>query len=156
MATRFDRLSDILSVRRGDIIRKSDRSELFTGPSVGNTPQKGINWLGTPPDYLQVIVRCEKRSGYSDRYLPESDELFLYYLMVKNRGKSSASINYDSKENRALLDQAEHGAPVLLMTDPGGNSTVLEIEGRFELVQTHHDNPVHPAPDSVILRKISD
>jgi hypothetical protein len=48
VATRFDRLSDILSVRRGDIIRKSDRSELFTGPSVGNTPQKGINWGGLP------------------------------------------------------------------------------------------------------------
>ena len=64
MTSRFDRVSDILAVKRGDKVSRTDRFKLFTGSEVGNTPQKGINWLGTPPNYLQVIARCSLHSGY--------------------------------------------------------------------------------------------
>ena len=72
MTVRFDRLSDIISVKEGDLVSKSDRFKLFTGPEVGNTPQKGINWLGSSPDYLHVISRCALHSGYLDKCIDAS------------------------------------------------------------------------------------
>ena len=156
MSTRFDRLSDILTVKSGDSIGIKDRFDLFTGSDVGNTPQKGIHWLGEPPKYLHVMIRCESQSGYSDRWIDEGAGIFLYYLMISKRGTVNSEINYDSKENLALLKQAAHGAPILLMIDRGGNSGLLDVKGRFELVTRCHDNPIHPGVDSVLLRRISD
>jgi hypothetical protein len=154
MTVRFDRLSDILSVKQDDMISSSDRYKLFTGPDVGNTPQKGINWLGNPPNYLHVMSRCAIHSGYSDRWLDASKEIFLYYLMVTNRGSSNAKINLYSKENKALLDQREHGAPILLMIDV--EEPNLQIQGRFEVLTEFHDNPIHPGVDSVLLKRIKE
>ena len=154
MSARFDRVSDILAVKRGDKVSRTDRFKLFTGSEVGNTPQKGINWLGTPPNYLQVIARCSLHSGYSDRWIDEDAGIFLYHLMVTNRGTDQAIINYKSKENAALIEQRNHGAPVLLMIDEKGY--MLGVHGRFEVVTLCHDNPIHPGVDSVLLRRISD
>jgi len=154
MAARFDRVSDILAVKCGDTITRSDRSTLFTGTEVGNTPQKGINWLGTAPNFLHVIARCALHSGYSDRWINKDAGIFLYHLMVTKRGTSSASINYKSMENTALLNQREHGAPILLMIDK--DRSLIGIYGRFEVVTLCHDNPIHPGIDSVLLRRISD
>ena len=154
MGVRFDRVSDILSVKCGETITRSERFTLFTGNEVGNTPQKGINWLGTSPNFLHVIARCGINSGYSDRWIDEDSGIFLYYLMVSKKGTTSANINYSSMENIALLNQRIHGAPILLMIDK--NSNLLEIHGRFEVVTHCHDNPIHPGIDSVLLRKISD
>jgi len=152
MPVRFDRLSDILSVKQGDIISKSDRFKLFTGPAVGNTPQKGINWLGKSPDYLHVITRCALHSGYSDKSIDASKNVFLYYLMINDRGTSSARINYGAKENQTLLKQPEHGAPILLMIDIDKKN--IEVQGRFEVLTTLHSNPIHPGIDSVLLKRI--
>jgi putative restriction endonuclease len=154
MSTRFDRLSDILTVKNGDSISIKDRFELFTGSDVGNTPQKGIHWLGQPPKYVHVMIRCETNSGYEDRWIDEDAGLFLYYLMIPNRGSIGTTINYHSKENLALLNQKEHGAPILLMIDRGEKSDLLDIQGRFELVTRCHDNPLHPGVDSVLLKRI--
>lgn len=154
MNTRFDRLSDILAVKRGDTISKSDRFNLFTGEGVGNTPQKGINWLGEFPSLLHVIVKCTVDSGYSDRWIDENQEIFLYYLMVENKGTEKARVNLNSKENKALLSQSEHSAPILLLTELSND--LLRVEGRFEVVTICHDNPIHPSVDSVLLRRISD
>jgi len=154
MTVRFDRLSDILSAKKGDLVSRSERYKLFTGPKVGNTPQKGINWLGNPPDFLHVMARCALHSGYSDRWIDDSKEIFLYYLMVTNRGTSNATINYQSKENKALLNQREHGAPILLMID--AKPKTIEIQGRFEVVTICHDNPIHPSVDSVLLKRIKE
>ena len=152
MTVRFDRLSDILSVKEGDLVSKSDRFKLFTGPEVGNTPQKGINWLGSSPDYLYVITRCALHSGYSDKWIDASKKIFLYYLMINDRGTPSAKINYDAKENQALLKQSEHGAPIILMIDVDKKN--LEVQGRFEVLTALHSNPIHPGIDSVLLKKI--
>lgn len=152
MTVRFDRLSDIVSVKRGDLISKSDRYKLFTGPDVGNTPQKGINWLGKAPDFLHVIVRCAEGSGYSDKWIDVDKDVFLYSLMVNDRGTPSAKINQTAMENRALLDQPKHGAPILLMIDVENDN--LEVQGRFEVFTALRSNPNHPDIDSVLLKRI--
>ena len=152
MPVRFDRLSDIVSVKRGDLISKSDRYKLFTGPDVGNTPQKGINWLGKAPDFLHVIARCAEGSGYSDKWIDVDKDVFLYSLMVNNRGTPSAKINNTAMENRALLDQPKHGAPILLMIDAENDN--LEVQGRFEVLTALRSNPIHPDLDSVLLKRI--
>ena len=154
MSTRFDRVIDIMNVQQGDTISKSDRYSLYTGEDVGNTPQKGINWLGKPPNYLHVMIRCSLKSGYSDRWIDQQQGIFLYYLMVKNRGLEDSIINYNSIENKALLDQREHGAPILLMIDKEKTGQI-EIQGRFEVITLCHDNPIHPGVDSVLLKRIS-
>jgi len=152
MTVRFDRLSDILSVKRGDLISKSDRYKLFTGPDVGNTPQKGINWLGKAPNFLHVIARCTLHSGYSDKWIDASEEIFLYYLMIGDRGTSSAKINYEAKENQSILNQPEHGAPILLMIDADKKN--IKVQGRFEVLNALKSNPIHPGIDSVLLKRI--
>lgn len=154
MPARFNRVIDVLNVERGDLISRTDRNSLYTGADVGNTPQKGINWLGTPPNYLHVMVRCSLHSGYSDRWIDEEQGIFLYYLMVNNRGQSDSKINYNSLENKALLDQRKHGAPILLMIDKDKKSGLIEIQGRFEVITLCHDNPIHPGVDSVLLKRI--
>lgn len=42
MSVRFDRVSDILSVKKGDKIRKSDRFGLFTGKKSGTPLKRGL------------------------------------------------------------------------------------------------------------------
>lgn len=153
MTTRFDRPIDVLNVQQGDMISKSDRYALYTGTDVGNTPQKGINWLGKAPNYLHIMIRCSLQSGYSDRWIDQQQGFFLYYLMVQNRGLNNSKINYDSIENKALLDQRKHGAPILLMVDDQ-KSGLIEIQGRFEVITFCHDNPIHPGVDSVLLKRI--
>ena len=151
---RFESIDDILSVKMGDVISRSDRYRLFTGNKVGNTPQKGINWLGKPPNFDLVIIRCSLASNYSDRWISESEGVFIYHLMAYNRGTSDAKINYSSKENTALLNQNEHGAPVLLMIDKGRDS--IEVMGRFEVIRHHNDIMSNGQIDSVILKRMID
>lgn len=147
-------VADLFDLKAGDVVSASERYKVFTGPKVGNTPQKGINWIGKLPDLSLVIVRCEARSGYADRWIDEKSGVFLYYLMIEKRGTMGSKINYSSAENRVLLEQREHGAPVLLMMDIGGGSGNLEVKGRFEVVTLCHDNPIHPGIDSVVMRRI--
>jgi len=89
-----------------------------------------------------------------DRWIDEGSGVFLYYLMVTNRGTKEALVNYNSKENSALIEQRKHGAPVLLIIDEKSN--LLGVHGRFEVVTLCHDNPIHPGVDSVLLKRISD
>ena len=151
MVVKFDEIGDIWNLKRGDIISASDRNVLFTGPGVGNTPQKGINWIGEPPNYNLVIARCDESSGYGDRWIDADANIFLYYLMVEMRGTTKSKINYASKENLALLNQEQHEAPVLLMINQDDE---IVVEGYFKVETLCHDNPVHPGLDSVLLSRI--
>ena len=36
--------------------------KLFTGPQIGNTYQKGINWIGDFPNLDLVIVRSSQKN----------------------------------------------------------------------------------------------
>jgi len=152
---RIQEVADLFRLKEGDVISASDRYKLFTGPQVGNTPQKGINWVGKPPDISLVIVRCEVFSGYGDRWIDEDSGIFLYYLMIEKRNTKSARINHSSSENLALLDQQVHKAPILLLMDRNDKSGLLDVCGRFEVVSKCQDNEIHPGIDSVLLRRIS-
>lgn len=140
---------------KGDTISASDRFRLFTGGQVGNTPQKGINWILGPNGYPEVLF-CRSRiaSGYGDRWLSLAEETYVYHLMIKNRNTGQAEINYAAKENRFLLEQQEHGAPILLMIDREGKSGLIDIQGWFNVLEARQDNPVHPGTDSVLLTRI--
>ena len=151
---RLRTVADILSLKRGDRISATDRYELFTGPAVGNTPQKGINWIGDPPDYDLVIVRSTATYGYGDRWIDKDAGLYLYYLMIGNRGTSDASINYNSKENSALLGQPNHLAPVLLTINSETAPGFIDVQGQYRVVTRCHDNPIHPGMDSVLLQAL--
>ena len=147
-------VSDILSLRRGDTISSSQRYKLFTGNRIGNTPQKGINWLGTPPNYELVMARSTSTFAYGDRWIDNNERLYLYYLMIENRGTEDARINYGSKENLAILNQRSHLAPILLMTNSTKQRDLIDIQGRFEVITLCQDNPIHPGVDSVLMKRI--
>jgi len=152
---KLQEFGDLFELREGDVVSASDRYKVFTGPKVGNTPQKGINWVGNLPDVSLVIVRCEAFSGYGDRWIDENSGIFLYYLMIEKRNSKSARINYSSSENLVLLDQHIHKAPILLMMDRNDKSGLLDICGRFEVISKCQDNDLHPGIDSVLLKRIS-
>ena len=141
-----------MSLKRGDRISAKERYEAFTGPDVGNTPQKGINWIGQPPDYDLIIVRSTATHGYGDRWIDKGAGLYLYYLMIENRGTSNATINYTSKENSCLLEQPNHLAPILLTTNSETAPGLIDVQGHFKVVTRCHDNPIHPSIDSVLLQ----
>jgi len=144
---------DLFTLEQGDKFSAADRKTLFTGPKVGNTYQKGINWIGDFPNLNLVIVRSSPKE-YGDRWLDENENLYLYYLMIEHRGTSKAKINYDSKENKALLDQHLHNARVLLTTNDLSNKSLLNVEGYFNVIETRRDDKNHKGFDSVVLERI--
>ncbi len=144
---------DLFTLEQGDKFSAADRKTLFTGPKVGNTYQKGINWIGDFPNLNLVIVRSSPKE-YGDRWLDENENLYLYYLMIEHRGTSKAKINYDSKENKALLDQHLHNAKVLLTTNDLSNKSLLNVEGYFNVVETRRDDKNNKGFDSVVLERI--
>ena len=148
-------MEDLFKLSEGDVVSASERYKLFTGPKIGNTPQKGINWIGKLPDISLVIIRCDVFSGYGDRWIDEDSGVFLYYLMIEKRNTKSARINHSSSENLVLLNQHIHKAPILLMMDRDDKSGLLDVCGRFEVISKCQDNDIHPGIDSVLLRKIS-
>ena len=148
-------IDEFLFLDKGDTILSSDRFQLFTGPQVGNTPQKCINWMTSSTGEPEVVF-CRTRvgSGYGDRWLSESEEEFLYHLMIQHRNTLEAKINHNSSENSMLLNQPTHQAPILLMVDRPGKSNLIDIAGWFKVKEAVHDNPIHPFIDAVVLSRI--
>ena len=153
MKKKLKTLPDLFALQQGDSFSASDRKSLFTGPQVGNTYQKGINWIGSPPNLDLVIVRSSPKE-YGDRWLDENKNLYLYYLMIDHRGTKKAKINYNSKENRALIDQHLHKAKVLLTINDSSNKSLLNVEGYFNVIETRRDSGNHKEFDSVVLERI--
>ena len=74
--------------------------------------------------------------------------------MIEHRGTNKAKINYDSKENRALLDQHLHNAKVLLTTNNLSDNSLLNVEGYFNVIETRRDDKNNSEYDSVVLERI--
>ena len=153
MLKHLDSIDDLYYLQRGDQFSAGNRKKLFTGPQIGNTYQKGINWIGDFPNLDLVIVRSSPKE-YGDRWLDENENLYLYYLMIEHRGTNKAKINYDSKENRALLDQHLHNAKVLLTTNNLSDNSLLNVEGYFNVIETRRDDKNNSEYDSVVLERI--
>ena len=74
--------------------------------------------------------------------------------MIDHRGTKKAKINYNSKENRALIDQHLHKAKVLLTINDSSNKSLLNVEGYFNVKETRRDSGNHKEFDSVVLERI--
>ena len=150
---RLESINDLMLLQEGDTVLAKDRFALFTGPPIGNTPQKGINWLLNDSGEPKLIIcRTREASGYGDRWLSKTDRLYLYHLMITARHTKNAKINHNATENNLLLTQQMHGAPILLLIDRPGSNGVLDVEGKFRVVCRVHDDPIHPKIDSVLLQ----
>ena len=154
MLKRLDSKEDMFKLKTGDQFTRSNRRTLFTGPEIGNTYQRGINWIGTPPNYELVIIKS-KPEEYQDRWL-HKPTLFLYYLRIDHKFSTKSQINYNSKENSSLLNQNIHKAPVLLTIEDKVDKNLINVSGYFKVITKCADNEVHKGTDSVILEKISD
>ena len=154
MIKRLTKIEDLFELKKGDQFSASDRKALFTGTQIGNTYQKGINWIGDLPNLELVILRSSPKE-YEDRWIDEDKNLYLYYLMIEHRGTRKAKINYNSKENKALIDQHLHNARVLLTTNDPNNKSLLNVEGYFNVIETRRDDKNHKGFDSVVLERIN-
>lgn len=146
-------LNDLYGLSKGDQFHRSDRKSLFTGKEIGNTYQKGINWHGDFPNLNLVILRSSNKK-YGDRWMDEEKNFYLYYLMIEHRNTSKAKINYRSKENKALIDQKNHNAPILLTIVNDKDPTLLDVAGYFKFDTLCLDNEIHNSPDSVLLKRV--
>ncbi len=145
---------DVFKLKNGDQFTRSNRRELFTGPEIGNTYQRGINWIGSPPNFELVIIKSKPKE-YEDRWL-HKPTLFLYYLRIDHKFTTKSQINYNSKENESLLNQNVHNAPVLLTIEDEIDKSLINVHGFFKVITKCADNEIHRGIDSVILKKISD
>lgn len=145
---------DLFKLKTGDQFTRSNRRELFTGPKIGNTYQRGINWIGTPPNYELVIIKS-KPEEYRDRWIHKPTH-FLYYLKIDHKFSPQSKVNYNSIENSSLIKQNIHNAPVLLTIEDEVNKNLINVYGYFKLVTKCADNEVHKGIDSVLLEKITD
>ena len=150
---KLNSIEDLLSLEMGDTISASDRYKLFTGKKIGNTPQKGINWLGDYRKPALIVLRSRTSSGYTDRWIDESSGIYLYYFMIEKRSTNNARINFESKENLVLLNQRNHNSPILLTLDLPGSPKHLRVLGRFDVITFCHDNPNYDFMDSVLLKR---
>ena len=153
MIKSLDSKDDMFKLKTGDQFTRSNRRALFTGPQIGNTYQRGINWIGTPPNFKLVIVKS-KLKEYEDRWL-YNPSLYLYYLRIDHKFTSNSYINYSSKENQSLLNQNTHNAPVLLTIEDEIDKSLINVQGYYKVITKCADNEIHKGIDSVILEKIS-
>ena len=152
---KINKIEDLNTLSKGDLVSKSEKNSLFTGPEVNNTPQKGINWIGEYPKIDQIILTSKTDSGYHDRWMDKNETLYLYYLMINHRNTHKASIEDQRKENLILIEHSKNKAPILLFINEGKSSKMLEVGGWFEVLKLEHDNKIHHSfVDSVILREL--
>jgi putative restriction endonuclease len=129
---------DLLSIEVGDTVSKRnlydliqlskvEGSEYWAGNDVqiGNTPQQGINWLGTLPECRAVIIKTKPGSYDEDGWSSESKESYHYSFKARN-----GTIAYTEKANQVLIKQPQYGYPVLLFTE---NKSLWVFEGRFQV-----------------------
>lgn len=139
------RPNDLLSLSAGDRVTKRNLYDLiqyskvadsqYWGGSetqIGNTPQQGINWVGTPPACHAVIIKTRPGSYEEDGWANE--ERTSYHYSFKARG---GEISYSEKANEVLINQPRYLYPILLFTENKdswvfeGTFSVAEIDGKY-------------------------
>ena len=71
------KINDLYNLSEGDQFTAADRKALFTGTKVGNTYQKGINWIGNLPNLDLIILRSSPKE-YGDRWLDHKKNRYLH------------------------------------------------------------------------------
>ncbi|WP_047541375.1 HNH endonuclease [Methylotenera versatilis] len=138
--------NDLLMLEIGDTVTKRNLFDLIQYSKVkdsqywsdedsiiGNTPQQGINWIGTLPELKAVIIKT--RLGLYDHDGWSTDNKDIYFYSFKaNKGK----VSYSEKANQVLINQPQYLYPILLFTEIKNN---WNYEGKF-LISELKDNYV--------------
>lgn len=145
--------SDLLSLSTGNTVRKDDLNELIQYSKVegnphwsgsenviGNTPQQGINWIGTLPRLQAVLIRVWAGAYEHDGWVDEEKTLYRYSFKTRE-----GVVSYHETANSVLTKQQQHEYPVLLLTEQGnswrveGYFSVVEIQDRFVILRRTSD-----------------
>lgn len=131
---------DLLKAPVGSIISKKELytliqyskvlgSEYWSGESliINNTPQQGINWVGSLPALAGVLVKVRSGSYSHDGWVDAERKLYRYSFKAQK-----GTVSLKEKANLALLNQPEFGYPVLLYSEQKNNWV---FEGVFSLVE---------------------
>lgn len=134
----------LLSLTIGNRIRKNKLYALIVGSKVqgseywngetyriGNTPQQGINWIGSKPDILAVIIKTVPGRYTNDGQ--RSGNGFIYSLKARN-----GVVNCNEIANEVLIEQPKKGYPILSFEQDGD---YWRFNGSFK-VDSIHDNYV--------------
>jgi putative restriction endonuclease len=102
-------------------------SPYWQGPeeSIWNTPQQGINWIGSGPRYRGVIVKT-RPGAYGDDGWTDAEDAVYQYSFKATKGR----VNYGDRANKALIQQPDHQYPILLFTEIGAS---WQFEGSFRV-----------------------
>lgn len=129
----FTLLQGELVIKRNlyDLIQysKVEGSEFWGGKDVliGNTPQQGINWIGSPPDTIGIIIKTRSGSYVHDGWVNSAKEAYQYSFKAKN-----GEISYTEKANQVLIKQPQQLYPILLFTE---SKQSWLFEGAFEVAE---------------------
>jgi putative restriction endonuclease len=140
---------EILGLKNGDIITKRniydliqfskiENSQYWSGSDniIGNTPQQGINWIGTFPFVKGVIIKTRKGSYKEDGW--NGDDKITYHYSFKAK---EGIVSYEEKANKVLIKQPQYLYPVFLFTEIKdswffeGQFNVLEIEKLYVVLK---------------------
>lgn len=129
---------ELLSLQLGESITKRnlydliqyskvEGSEFWDGPdaTIGNTPQQGINWIGSPPDTIGVIIKTRPGSYEHDGWVSGQKDSYQYSFKAR-----SGSISYTEKANEVLVKQPQQLYPILLFTE---SKQSWLYEGSFDI-----------------------
>lgn len=108
---------------------KVEGSEYWSGESlvINNTPQQGINWVGSLPALTGVLVKVYTGS-YSHDGWADTERNFYRYSFKARKGV----VSLKEKANLSLLNKPEFGYPVLLYSEKNRDWI---FEGVFGLVK---------------------
>lgn len=137
--------SQLLSLIKSDTVGKIDLFRLiqFSKQSdsefweddnwiINNTPQQGINWVGTYPHLKAVIIKTRKGSYAEDGWKNTEKTLYSYSFKAKN-----GNIDFNDKANKSLINQPQHGYPLILFLE---SRNTWIFQGYFQVINIYERN----------------
>lgn len=134
------RSQDVFKISIGDTIAKRNLfetiqyskvkgSQFWSGPEfiIANTPQQGINWIGTPPQVKGVIIKARPGSYEHDGWVDGNQNVYRYSFKARN-----SVVSYHETANRVLIVQPQHSYPILLFTE---DKAEWVFEGQFDVAE---------------------
>lgn len=141
--------NDLFRLTSGDTITKRNLYDLIqfskvsisqywsgTDFIIGNTPQQGINWMGTLPLLKAVIIKTKAGSYKEDGWYDDNRTIYNYSFKAKD-----GIISYDEKANSVLINQPQLLYPILLFTESKegwvfeGQFSVTNIEDTYVVLK---------------------
>lgn len=120
---------------------KQKDNAFWEGPNwiINNTPQQGINWIGSYPNLKGVIIKTKKGSYADDGWRNTEKTLYSYSFKARNE-----KINLNDTANKALINQPERNYPIILFTELSGK---WEFQGYFKVIDIYEK--------SVLIEKVT-